>query len=143
MDRAGSEHWKKLNEHYAQATTTGSEHLHISIVASTELKKLKSWAVPSNITSSLLATNVDIFPNTQYLLCVLAEFPVTTFTAERCISSLRCLKTYLRSATGQDRLTGLALTHIHLHIPVDVDGIVSDFSLLYPRRMKLKNILKD
>ena len=38
--------------------------------------------------------------------------PATSCTAERSFSSLRRLKTYLRSTCGQERLSNLALLHI-------------------------------
>ena len=41
---------------------------------------------------------------------------------------------------NQDRLTGLALHHVH-DIPVDIDQVIEDFALMHPRRMKLANIL--
>ena len=43
---------------------------------------------------------------------------------------------------GQDRLTGLALLHIH-DIPIDIDQVIEEFAMLHPRRMKLTNILND
>ena len=43
---------------------------------------------------------------------------------------------------GQDRLTGIALLHIHDIIPIDIDDVIEEFAMLHPRRMKLTNILK-
>ena len=40
-------------------------------------------------------------------------FPVTTSTAERSFSSLRRLKTYLRSTMTQSRLNNLLLLYVH------------------------------
>ena len=129
------ERWKQLQQQHTKAT---GEHL----VASNELKKLKQKGVPSSIATTLTETSPEIFPNIYCLLTTLAVLPVTSCVAERCISCLRRLKTYLRSSMGQDRLTGLALLHIH-DIPIDVDQIIEEFAILHPRRMKLTNILND
>lgn len=52
-------------------------------------------------------------PNIKTLLQIICTLPVTTSTAERSFSSLRRLKTYLRSTMGEERLNGLASLHIH------------------------------
>ena len=59
--------------------------------------------------------------------------PITTCEAEHTVSCLRRLKTYMRSTMGQDRLTGLAVMHIHCQIDVDIDDTK------YSRRMQLVN----
>ena len=40
-------------------------------------------------------------------------------------------------------LTGLALMNIHRDIDIDIEAIITNFSINYPRRMKLANILED
>ena len=42
---------------------------------------------------------------------------------------------------GNERLTGLALMHIHQDVPVNITDIVEDFAIKHPRRMKLVSIL--
>ncbi|XP_022175167.1 zinc finger MYM-type protein 1-like, partial [Myzus persicae] len=44
---------------------------------------------------------------------------LTTATPERTFSTLKRIKNYLRNATGEDRLTGLALLSVHRNIVVD------------------------
>lgn len=109
-------------------------------ITPSEENALKVATVPNTIASTLLATAKAIFPNVHYLITLLAVLPVTTCEAERAISSLRRLKAYLRSSVGEDRLTGLALMHIHR---VNVDDIVTNFAIMHPHRMQLTNILKD
>ena len=130
------ERWKKLQQQHIQAT---GEQL---VATPSKLKKLKQKGVPSNISTTLIETTPEFSPNIFSLLTTLAVLPVTSCEAERCISCLRRLKTYLRSSMGQDRLTGLALLHIH-DIPIDIDQVIEEFALLHPRRMKLTNILND
>ncbi|XP_060881484.1 52 kDa repressor of the inhibitor of the protein kinase-like [Metopolophium dirhodum] len=67
--------------------------------------------------------NKNFFPNISFLLKVLATLPVTTATPERTFSTLKRIKNYLRNATGEDRLTGLALLSVHRNIVVDPEEI--------------------
>ena len=109
-----------------------------------ELAKLKKDAVPNTVASTLEAlSSYENYPNIQHLLSVLAVTPLTTCEAERNISCLRRLKTFMRSSMCVDRLTGLALMHIHKDMIVDIDQIIDMFARKHPRRMKLECILKD
>ena len=112
-------------------------------ITDVELKKLKFRCLPSTVPSTFDEMNKDMFPNIVYLLSILAVLPVTTCEAERIISALRQLKTYMRSTMLQERLTGLALMNIHSDIPISIDDIVTKFATKHPRRMKLTNILED
>ena len=72
------------------------------------------------------------------------RFPAETnlFYQGFSISSLRLLKNYLRSTTGQDRLNGLALMHAHRKaIPLDYEKIIDLFATLHPRRMRMAHII--
>ena len=53
-----------------------------------------------------------MLPEFAKALKILAVIPATSCSAERSFSSLRRLKTYLRSSMGQERLSNLALLHI-------------------------------
>ena len=44
---------------------------------------------------------------------------------------------------GADRLTGLALLHVHRDTMVDIEEIIDNFYVAHPRRIKLVNILED
>lgn len=70
---------------------------------------------PANVLSAL-AVCTEMYPNIKKLLKIFATLPVSTATAERSFSTLRRLKTYLRTTTGADRLNGLALMCIHRDI---------------------------
>ena len=95
-------------------------------VIASELLKLQEGAVPSNLASALKETNPALFPNICSLLSALAVLPITNCKAERCIFSLHWLRPYLASTMGPERLTGLALLHIHKEIPVDIEEIVQE-----------------
>ena len=47
--------------------------------------------------------------------------PASNTTSEHSFSALRCIKTYLRSTMGQERLNNLMLLHIHKEITDDLD----------------------
>jgi len=61
-----------------------------------------------------------MFPHVEALIRLLLVNPASSATAERSFSSLRRLKTYLRSTCGQRRLNNLAICHVHKHI---MDGV--------------------
>ncbi|CAG9832487.1 unnamed protein product [Diabrotica balteata] len=52
------------------------------------------------------------FSEIYLILQVLVTMPMTTAEAERCFSTLKRIKTFLRSTMGQDRLTALAMLSI-------------------------------
>lgn len=68
-------------------------------------------------------------------------FPVTSCECERSISTLGLVKTKLRSAMGQDRLSSLCLISIHRGMSIDINSVVKDFARLHPRRMALPDNL--
>ena len=81
-------------------------------------------------------------PTVHTLPRVICTLPVATSTCEHSISIIRRLKTYLRATMGQERMSGLALMHIHYDIQLDVDEIINRFARISPRRMALENMKK-
>ena len=61
------------------------------------------------------------------LLRIFATIPVTTATNERSFSSLKLVKTYLRSTMAEDRLTGLAHLYINKDIKLDYEKVINEF----------------
>jgi hypothetical protein len=92
--------------------------------------------LPANAIDALPFCSEDFFPNIRILLTITATIPVTTATAERTFSSLKLIKTYLRTTMGQERLTGLALLYIHRDIAVTVDEIIDSFARHCSRRLE-------
>jgi len=76
-------------------------------------KKEDVITVPSSAIEAPCACHADICPNVYILLTILRTLPVSTATSERSFSTMRRLKTYLRSSIGNERMTGLALLSIH------------------------------
>jgi len=71
-------------------------------------KKEDVSTVPSSVIEALCACHADIYPNVYILLTILGTLPLSTATSERSFSTMRLLKTYLRSSIGNERMTGLA-----------------------------------
>lgn len=97
-----------------------------------ELWKIK-WetetVIPTNSLDTLLKCPVDIFPNIYYtILKIFSILPVTTASVERCFSTLKCIKIYLRNSTSENRLNGLALLNVHRDIDIDIESLIDVFA---------------
>ena len=99
--------------------------------------------LPSTPTSALRHATTIIFPNIKVLLSNLLTLPVTTCSAERSFSALKRIKTTARLTMGTERLTGLALLHIHRDISIEFSDILDEFARRHPRRLQVANILAD
>ncbi|KAJ8873673.1 hypothetical protein PR048_024503 [Dryococelus australis] len=64
-------------------------------------------------------TESDIFPVT-----------VTVSTAERSLSAVRRLKSWIRQRMGQQRLSGLALLHVHQNIDIYPQQVLPENELV-------------
>lgn len=80
----------------------------------------------------------QLFCEVQKLLRLLLVLPVSSCEAERSFSSLRRLKTYLRSTMSQSRLNSVALLHAHQQevMAIPVEEILKDFVSLNSSRMQ-------
>ena len=82
--------------------------------------------------SQALPHATSLYPDIRVLLLVLCTLPVTSCSSERSFSTLKRIKTYLRSTCGNERLTSLALMHIHRNVPVSSQEMVDKFARLHP-----------
>ena len=74
----------------------------------------------------------DLLPVLYEVTSILASIPTTSSSAERTFSGLRCVKTYLRSVMGQQRLNSIALINIkrayaNRTIATDMEQIINCF----------------
>ena len=71
----------------------------------------------------------DLFPSVMALIHLLLLCPASSSEAERSFSSLRRLKTWLRSTMTQERLNSVAVCHIHRDLLdcIDMDATMRDF----------------
>ena len=121
-------------------------------VPSSLLAELKEWVAhwtnvprdnfPSNIVDCLAHADEDQFPNIRKLLVIGCTLPIGSAEAERSFSAFRRLNTHLRSTMSQDRLSGLALMHIHHDLNIDPDEICKLFIQKNRRRMFESCIVK-
>ena len=89
-------------------------------------KKEDVNTVPSSAIEALCSCHADIYPNVYMLHPVLGTLPVSTATSERSFSTMRLLKTYLRSSIGNGRMTRLAMLSIHKDHQIDRKKIMND-----------------
>jgi len=83
---------------------------------------------PKTAIAAILEYDRLMFPTIHTCLTILLSLPVSNAGVERTFSTLRRLKTWLRSRMADDRLTGLALLHIHWDICINVDDVISLFA---------------
>ncbi|CAH2101901.1 unnamed protein product [Euphydryas editha] len=117
-----SEYWKRfLVIPYLDSIITSLEvRFAEENTPSFVLSKLHRAQMQKMTTENLKPTFIDVlkekssvFPETEKALKILIVLPCTTCTVERSFSSLRRLKTWLRSAMSEDRLNGLAMMSVH------------------------------
>ena len=88
-----------------------------------------SWCLCVRISSQ-----PQFYPRVYVALHVtLLTYPMSTCTDERSFSGMNRLQTPLRSTMTDERLSSLAILHIHVHKHkdvIDIDGIITEFTCL-------------
>lgn len=84
-----------------------------------------------------IARNDFFTPNVAVALRILLTLPVSVSSGERSFSKLKRIKTYLRSTTGQKRLSDLTLIAIENEIAkkMDLKDIIRKFSQIKARKI--------
>ena len=84
----------------------------------------------------------DTFSETVGLLNIIITTPMTTSEAERCFSTLKRIKTFLRNSMGQERLNALAMLSMErklvLSMPDFNERVIDCFAALKERRSKFQ-----
>ena len=82
---------------------------------------------PQTMLETFDQANYNSIPEYKVALITLLTYPaVSTCTAERSFSGMKRLQTPLRSTMTDERLSSLAILHIHKHKDViDIDGIIT------------------
>ena len=84
----------------------------------------------------------SFFPAVSDALTIAATLPVTTCTVERSFSTLRRIKTWLRSTMSSNRLNGLAMMSVHQRFVYSQSlssfarSVVNKFARRAPRRLE-------
>ena len=92
---------------------------------------------PQSLVETLDYANAELYPGIYLAIKTLLTYPVTTCVAERSFSGMKRLKTPLRSTMFDERLSSLAVLHVHKHKKVDVDQVISEFAGKKDRRLSL------
>ena len=77
----------------------------------------------SHLCETLELVSKNLFPNIYCILKIWLIMTPSTVTAERSFRVLKLAKTYLPFTMGQERLTPLALLHIHRDIQLPLDAV--------------------
>jgi hypothetical protein len=84
----------------------------------------------------------DTFSETVALLNIIITTPMTTSEAERCFSTLKRIKTFLRNSMGQERLNALAMLSMErklvLSMPDFNERVIDCFAALKERRSQFQ-----
>jgi hypothetical protein len=70
----------------------------------------------------VLSENQTIFPNLEKLFTIPITIPISTATFEKSFSTMRKIKTWLRTSILQERFSGISILHI---IEKDVSKIIN------------------
>ena len=129
---------------YDDLITMYNDDLPNPSVVATEIMRWKAkWEGqaandrPESLRATLQKCDSSSYPNIHTLLRLGSTLPVTSCENERVNSTLKNLKTYLRSTMSEERLSALALMHVHYDLSVDLDCVVDKFKLKCNRRIKL------
>jgi hypothetical protein len=95
--------------------------------------KLKWTAVaiadrPATAAETIQMCDSFFFPQIYILLQLFLTLPLTSATAERSFSTMRRLKSYLRSTMGESRLNGLAQMSINRDLPIDPEQVLDELA---------------
>ena len=84
----------------------------------------------------------ETFSETVALLNILITTPMTTAEAERCFSTLKRIKTFLRNTMGQERLNALGMLSMERELvrnmPDFNERVIDRFACLKERRAKFQ-----
>ena len=96
-----------------------------------EVDQFDSLSDPVSLYNEL---DEDMFPNMKTLIHEGCVLPITSCEAERSFSGLRKIKNDMRNTMHEERLTGLALMHLHHSMDIELDDIVQRFIKTNNRR---------
>jgi hypothetical protein len=100
----------------------------IALWRSKWMREVEPCTLPATASDAFQACDKEMYPATSSLLQLLLTLPVSVATAERSFSTLRRLKTWLRSRMTEQRLTGLALMNIHREQSISVDAVIDRYA---------------
>ncbi|XP_060845256.1 52 kDa repressor of the inhibitor of the protein kinase-like [Rhopalosiphum padi] len=124
-----------LNAHSEEEILKGASFYESDLPGTlNELKEKKSKIITAM--EAFKETEGGYFPNIRQLLLILAVLPVTTSTSERSFSTLKRIKSYLRTTMEENRLNGLSLLNIHYQIDIKPEEVIDLFAKQHSRRLQ-------
>ena len=93
---------------------------------------------PYDLAYAIRKARESLFPSIEIMLRLFGTLPVTTASAERSFSSLKRLKTYLRSTNGEECLNAQALLACNPEMPLDTNEIINRYAQSKNRRILLQ-----
>ena len=81
--------------------------------------------------------NAELYTGIYVAVKTPLTYPVSTCVAERSFSGVKRLKVPLRSTMSDERLSSLAVLHLHKHQEVDADQVITEFAGKKGRRLSL------
>ncbi|XP_022160576.1 uncharacterized protein LOC111040733 [Myzus persicae] len=84
--------------------------------------------IPKTSLEAFERCDSETFPIIYNCFLILLTLPATSATAERNFSSLRRLKTWMRSRISEERLNGLALLNCYRNISIDCEEVIDEFA---------------
>uniref|UniRef100_A0A6P7FUL7 Uncharacterized protein LOC114334311 n=1 Tax=Diabrotica virgifera virgifera TaxID=50390 RepID=A0A6P7FUL7_DIAVI len=122
---------KKVSEYLSKFRNDSVEFLS-DLLESEIALWINKWKGIENKTNDLPATALDtlllcsneIFPTIYTLMQIISVIPVSVAIAETSFSTLKRLKSWLRSTMCQERLVGLSLLNIHRDIEINIDAVI-------------------
>jgi len=140
LENATEEKFKELTETYKDDLPNPQVAEREFVMWQTKFKSKPLDELPSTCAQAIRKCDRAVFPNIHRLFQLACTIPVTSCECERSASSLRRLHSYLRTSMTQERLSSLALIHIHYDTLVNMDEVVTLFSQQHPRKLKLSNV---
>lgn len=131
---------ENVSQYLQNFENQSKEYILIKLNSELELW-LQKWknteinALPDSALSSLKFCDKEMYPYVHLALRIFCTMPVSVASAERSFSSLKRLKTWLRSTMAQDRLVGLGLLHIHREVTLNIDNVVNRFASKKKRKL--------
>ncbi|XP_040063057.1 52 kDa repressor of the inhibitor of the protein kinase-like [Ixodes scapularis] len=88
----------------------------------------KKGPLPSTAVKTPQESELELYPNIRNLLRVLATLAVSVATAEQSSSTLRRIKTWIRSRCGEMRLNGLAILHVRRDVNFNQQKVIDRYA---------------
>ena len=106
---------KSIHEHYIGDMAINLEEFKLEVNRWRHRGSIKEPTdpLPQTLVDTLDVTNPAFYPATYVAVKTLLAYPVSAYTAEHSISSMKRLKTPLQNTMTDDRLSSLAISHIH------------------------------